>query len=81
LTKQLDVDAAATLIAATLLVVGVVVTTSAVATPGCYPLTFVGSDSFACELVENAGLGLVVVGGVGLVLSWMNIRIKRRGKL
>jgi hypothetical protein len=74
-------DTAVTLIAATLLIVGAVVTVSTVATPGCYPLSYVGSDSFACELVENAGLALVLVGAVGLALSWMSLRIRRRGRL
>lgn len=81
MTKQWNTDAAATLIAPTLLVAGIVITISAAATPNCTPLSYVGPDSFACELVENAGLGIVLVGAVGFALYWMSARIKRHGKL
>lgn len=78
--KQLDLDAAVTLIAATLLVAGIVVTVTTVTTPSCYMVSLTGPP-LECILVENAGLGLVLVGTVGLALSWMSARIKRHGKL
>ncbi len=73
-------DAAITLIAATLLIAGVIVTVTTVTNPSCYMVSLTGPP-FECILVENVGLGLVLVGAVGLSLSWMNARIKRHGKL
>jgi hypothetical protein len=80
LTAQWNLDAAVTILAATLLVAGVVVTVTTVTTPTCYMASLTGPP-FECILVENAGLGLLLVGAVGLALSWMNARIKRRGRL